>query len=291
LKKLKNSQYPKALKLNIGGTLFLTSLSTLMSIKGTYFDVMVSEKWKAQKLEDGSYFIDRDPTVFRFILNFLRHGELDVSFRSKEELKLIEKEAEFYQIEPLIKLLGAGAPLESVVSAAQLQNKELTTQFPKFIPGNNYGLSNDNKSATKIGKDQSAWDCNVLGNIIVNSGTRLWTVKIVKSKYSNIMIGLVPSDANVSQKDLFTKCGYFINAHNSRLYSGPPYNYNNNPFCDSGRLLDQSIVSIRLDFNEKTISFTINGTDYGVAYKAVPDKELQLCVIMNDPKDVVEQSQ
>jgi len=287
LKKLKNSQYPKALKLNIGGTPFFTSLSTLMSIKGTYFEVMVSEKWKAQKLEDGSYFIDRDPTVFRFILNFLRDGELDIEFRSKEELKLIIKEAKFYQIQPLIKLLES-TPIESVVSVSRFQKQDSTTQSPKFIPGNNYALSNDDKCAAKIGKE-IGWDCNVLGNIIVNSGIHLWKVKIIKSKFSNIMIGVVPSDANVSHKDIYTKCGYFIKAHNSKLFSGPPYNYNNNPFCNAGRLLDETIITIKLDFNERTISFIINGTDYGVAYNDFLDKELQLCVIMNDTKDIVEQ--
>jgi hypothetical protein len=287
IEKLKNSQFPKALKLNIGGTPFYTSLSTLGSIKGTYFEVMVSEKWKAQKLEDGSYFIDRDPTVFRFILNFLRDGEIDIESRSKEELKLILKEATFYQIQPLIKLL-VSTPIESVVSVSLLQKQESTTQSPKFIPGNNYALSNNDKYATKVGKD-TAWDCNVLGNIIVSSGIHLWNVKILKSKFSNIMIGVVPSDANVSQKDIYSKCGYFINAHNSKLFSGPPHNYNGTPFCNAGRLLDETIITIKLDFNERTISFIINETGYGVAYKDILDKEFQLCVIMNDTKDIVEQ--
>ena len=53
---------------------------------------------------DGSYFIDRDGTHFRYILNYLRTEELIVP---KDEIVRREllAEAEFYQVERIIKAL------------------------------------------------------------------------------------------------------------------------------------------------------------------------------------------
>src|SRR5690349_7691035 len=46
---------PKKVKLNVGGTLFVTTRETLLSIENTFFHAMlVSEKWKPD--EDGEYF-------------------------------------------------------------------------------------------------------------------------------------------------------------------------------------------------------------------------------------------
>ena len=55
--------------------------------------------------KDGSYFIDRDPTHFRFILNFLRTENIIVPHDAiaREELLL---EAEFYNIKPIIDKLS-----------------------------------------------------------------------------------------------------------------------------------------------------------------------------------------
>ena len=63
--------------LNVGGIHYLTSLSTLTSSPDSYFGVMFSGRHdlKAMQCKDGSYFIDRDETHFRHILNFLRDGE------------------------------------------------------------------------------------------------------------------------------------------------------------------------------------------------------------------------
>ena len=56
--------------LNVGGMHFLTSLSTMTNSPELYFGVMFSgwHDLKAMQCEDGSYFIDRDGTHFRYIL-------------------------------------------------------------------------------------------------------------------------------------------------------------------------------------------------------------------------------
>jgi hypothetical protein len=71
-KKLNDTQLDTRIKLDVGGQIFATSLQTLTSKKGTYFEAMFSGRWDLKKQDDGTYFIDRDPFVFRHILNFLR---------------------------------------------------------------------------------------------------------------------------------------------------------------------------------------------------------------------------
>ncbi|PIO58001.1 K+ channel tetramerization domain protein [Teladorsagia circumcincta] len=59
------------IRLNVGGTIFETTLSTLKKVPNTVLSTMVAERWRGQ----GELFIDRDPTHFSKILNYLRDGD------------------------------------------------------------------------------------------------------------------------------------------------------------------------------------------------------------------------
>ena len=82
---------------------------------------MFSGRFDTKPAEDGSYFIDRDGTHFRYILNYLRTGQLVVP-----EDKIIRREllteAEFYQVEGIIDELKP-CPFEdsSILSTEQRQ--------------------------------------------------------------------------------------------------------------------------------------------------------------------------
>ena len=90
-------------KLNIGGKIFTTSLTTLNQVNGTFFSAMFSEQFNTEPDEDGEYFIDRDSVYFSIILNHLRYPNQKVDFNSysEKELELIMLEIEFYGIETL----------------------------------------------------------------------------------------------------------------------------------------------------------------------------------------------
>ena len=81
-------------------------------LPGSMLHAMFSGRFDTKPSEDGSYFIDRDGTHFRYILNYLRNGQLIVP---KEEMVRIQEEllaeAEFYQVEGIIEVLKATASI------------------------------------------------------------------------------------------------------------------------------------------------------------------------------------
>ena len=95
--------------LDVGGTRYSTSCSTLTKYPESVLGVMFSGRHDldAMKCSDGSFFIDRDGTYFRHILNYLRDGKKAIHFfpNSSETLHEIFHEATFYQLEGLVTAL------------------------------------------------------------------------------------------------------------------------------------------------------------------------------------------
>ncbi|KAL0479527.1 hypothetical protein AKO1_007770 [Acrasis kona] len=89
-------------ELNVGGSYFTTSIQTLLSIQGTYFEDMLSRKDNPPKLcRDGSLFIDRDASNFDIILNHLRGvnvGSKISKLNRAQKTQLLE-DVRFYKLE------------------------------------------------------------------------------------------------------------------------------------------------------------------------------------------------
>ena len=93
--------------LNVGGNLFTTTTSTLTRFPDTMLGAMFSGRHALIQDKNGAYFIDRDGTHFREILNFLRGStasteeqiEQRLSPATMEELKF---EADFYGMKDLM---------------------------------------------------------------------------------------------------------------------------------------------------------------------------------------------
>ncbi|KAM3911823.1 SH3KBP1-binding protein 1 [Leptodactylus fuscus] len=95
--------------LNVGGKRFSTSRQTLTWVSDSFFSSLLSGRISSLKDETGAIFIDRDPTVFAPILNFLRTKELDTRGVNSS---LLLHEAEFYGITPLVRRLQLCEELE-----------------------------------------------------------------------------------------------------------------------------------------------------------------------------------
>mgnify|MGYP001319929566 CR=1 FL=1 len=91
-------QFKQRVKLNVGGSKFETTLSTLTRHPDSMLAVMFSGRHEVPRDDDGYVFIDRDGTHFRIILNFLRTGALDVPTSQKAASELT-RELQYYQLD------------------------------------------------------------------------------------------------------------------------------------------------------------------------------------------------
>lgn len=63
------------IKLDVGGTLFVTTEKTLASIPDTRLSALSTSSVEYNK-ETNSYFFDRSPELFNWVLDYYRTGEL-----------------------------------------------------------------------------------------------------------------------------------------------------------------------------------------------------------------------
>ncbi|XP_029495831.1 BTB/POZ domain-containing protein KCTD5-like isoform X3 [Oncorhynchus nerka] len=135
----------KWVRLNVGGTVFLTTRHTLLKEQTSFLYRLCQQKdLHSDTDETGAYVIDRDPTYFGPILNYLRHGKLVYNKELAEEGVL--EEAEFYNITPLIKLIKERilerdckvtqqVPPKHVYRVLQCQEEELTQMVSTMSDG------------------------------------------------------------------------------------------------------------------------------------------------------------
>ena len=101
--------FEKIVTLNVGGTKYTTSLSTLTKYPDSMLGAMFSGRHALPQQEDGSYFIDRDGDMFSNILSYLRDRIIVLSIiphLSDEVRQRLLHEAKFYQLEELETILS-----------------------------------------------------------------------------------------------------------------------------------------------------------------------------------------
>jgi len=97
-------------ELNVGGVVYTTSRRTLVqeedSILAKWFNG--SDDKSLVRDGQGRYFVDRDGALFRYILDYLRCGQLVLpeTFRERGRLR---QEVDFYRLSGMMKLLGGSA--------------------------------------------------------------------------------------------------------------------------------------------------------------------------------------
>ncbi|XP_034715579.1 BTB/POZ domain-containing protein KCTD2 [Etheostoma cragini] len=132
-------------RLNVGGTYFITTKQTLCRDPKSFLFRLCQEDpdLDSDKDETGAYLIDRDPTYFGPILNYLRHGKLIMDKNLAEDGVL--EEAEFYNIASLVRLVKerirdnenrtSQGPVKHVYRVLQCQEEELTQMVSTMSDG------------------------------------------------------------------------------------------------------------------------------------------------------------
>ena len=138
-KKMESMQLSTKVNLNVGGQHFTTTVQTLTKDPDSMLAAMFSGRFPLKPAEDGTFFIDRDGTYFRYILNYLRDGKLSLP-EGATFFEEIEAEAEFYQIQGIFDDLGQPRSAKSSIRGAKAtepfaESKILTQEQAKILLG------------------------------------------------------------------------------------------------------------------------------------------------------------
>ncbi|XP_074864671.1 BTB/POZ domain-containing protein KCTD17 isoform X3 [Carettochelys insculpta] len=186
----------KWVRLNVGGTVFLTTRQTLCREQKSFLcRLCQGEELQSDRDETGAYLIDRDPTYFGPILNFLRHGKLVLNKDMAEEGVL--EEAEFYNIGPLIRIIKdrleeknytvTQVPPKHVYRVLQCQEEELTQMVSTMSDGWRFEqLVNIGSSYNYGNEDQTEFLC-VVSKELYNSPNGLSSEPSRKAKVGRSM--------------------------------------------------------------------------------------------------------
>ncbi|KAL9968805.1 hypothetical protein ACROYT_G020935, partial [Oculina patagonica] len=92
--------FPENIELNVGGKFYSTSVLTLTREPDSLLGRIFSGRQHVEKDQSGKYFIDRDGSLFRYVLDFLRTRRLHLpdDFR---EIARLKSEAEYFEIRGL----------------------------------------------------------------------------------------------------------------------------------------------------------------------------------------------
>ena len=108
-KRVKNTQsFEKIVNLNVGGTKYTTSLSTLTKYPDSMLGVMFSGRHALLQQEDGSYFVDVDGEYFQYILSYLRdrdrgiHVLSELTGRGLDHVKYLSHYFQFQELETFV---------------------------------------------------------------------------------------------------------------------------------------------------------------------------------------------
>jgi len=134
---------------------------------------MFSGRFDTKPSEDGSYFIDRDGTYFRYILNYFRTGRL---IAPKDEIirKELLAEAEFYQVEGIIKALTARLFQDSVILSSD-QSRTLMNWLKETGALTDVTMASDN---LLYRASRNGWAASNFHSCCDNKGP---TVTVIKS--------------------------------------------------------------------------------------------------------------
>jgi len=169
--------------LNVGGTIYSTTLQTLISNPNTLFSSLLRT---LPRDRDGNIFIDRDHLYFRYILDSLRLGEIQHPFPSGsyESIRLW-KEIDFF------RLLAPGH-LWNFSKKKKLRHSSL------YISDDGFLVKKNSKSKLNF--------ASVCGNKVLNNEKYKFRV-ITRGITGGIIFGLLPNTtfklSELNLKDLY----------------------------------------------------------------------------------------
>jgi hypothetical protein len=105
--RLSEMSFNQKIQLDVGGRIFATSKYTLTNGKSEFFTKLFSTEQQAEFLTpEGTYFIDRNPASFSYILDYLRGNDIESFELSAKELKQLQTDIQFYGCRELMSIIS-----------------------------------------------------------------------------------------------------------------------------------------------------------------------------------------
>ncbi|CAL1603716.1 unnamed protein product [Knipowitschia caucasica] len=120
--------FSEVVELNVGGQVYVTRLDTLTAVPNSLLWSKFTQSAPSDLPKDskGRFFFDRDGFLFRYILDYLRDSDLILPEFFKERKRLL-KEADFYQLPELARLLDtASKENSSAEDSGEAEESELS---------------------------------------------------------------------------------------------------------------------------------------------------------------------
>ena len=148
----------------------------------------------------------------------------------------------------------------------------------------NYKVNGERENIlTKTGEDNN-WMGTICIRELINSEENIWKIKILKTQYKYIMVGIAPIDFDINSS--IYNYGWYFFCYDSTLYSGPPHNYVHKE-TNLNKVKDE--VKIIMNLSKKTLKFIINNEDKGESYTNIPiDIPLSPAVLIYNKDDSIE---
>ena len=172
------------IKLDVGGKIFKISKEVLLSQKDTYFYAMLSSG-EFLPDEEGAYYIDRNPKLFPYILDYLRYGTVDTTDLTETKKKQFFIEADFYMID---------------MSSYYLDRFDHNSKGPLTI------ISNDGKTASAFNCGNPTAALSMIGIY----GKHTWRLQINLNGNQMIIVGVI------DKPEYDSLCSYGISSANRK---------------------------------------------------------------------------
>eukprot|EP00802_Teleaulax_amphioxeia_P016465 Tamp_16585.p1 GENE.Tamp_16585~~Tamp_16585.p1 ORF type:complete len:427 (+),score=82.43 Tamp_16585:99-1283(+) len=101
---VEESELGTVVALNVGGKLFTSSYNTFTRVKDSFLAGMLCGRFPVSRDFNGNIFIDRDPKLFRWVLNYLRDETLSPP-KDHDKVEALLAEARYFQLPDMERLL------------------------------------------------------------------------------------------------------------------------------------------------------------------------------------------
>jgi hypothetical protein len=280
------------IKLNVGGKIFTTAAENLLREEGSFFSGLFSGRWKLDLDHDGCIFIDRNPIAFEYIMAYLRgDGEFVIKVLSKADIATLHREADFYQLQGLLKLTSSRLIRFEVPPSCQLM----------------ISISGNNTIARKIGNSGMEAEAIVFGpqfDLVVDSDYFEHSIRFVSG--TNIDVGVASlafvKQANTTPSAVSSHFAYSAGISTGAFNAAGPLTVSTTGSVASSTTIASppaatyfrrffvpvhSRVSVRFH-RDSSISYAVDDRSQGTAFTGLTNGPYVIAVVLNSKNDCVE---